>query len=46
MFRIFMLSLVALIIACGGDYVSYTNIVQTQTAENMLNNANSFSESR
>jgi len=34
-----MISLVALIIACGGDYVSYTNIVQTQTAENMLNNA-------
>lgn len=39
MFRIFMLSLVALIIACGGDYVSYTNIVQTQTADNQLGNA-------
>ena len=40
MFRVFMISLVALIIACGGDdYVSYTNIVQTQTADNKLGNA-------
>tara|TARA_B110001454_G_scaffold124822_1_gene116476 strand:+ start:281 stop:982 length:702 start_codon:yes stop_codon:yes gene_type:complete len=39
MLRVFMITSVALIIACGGNYVSYTNIVQTQTAENMQGNA-------
>ena len=40
MMKIFLAGLIALSFACGGDdYLSYTNIVQTQTAENMLGNA-------
>ena len=29
----------AVIFGCGGENLSFTNIVQTQTAENMLGNA-------
>ncbi len=37
--KLFLLISIAIIFGCGGDYNSYTNIVQTQTAENMLGNA-------
>ena len=40
MYKFLLTGLLAFFIACGGEeYVSYTNIVQTQTAENMLGNA-------
>ena len=38
--RLFILLITVFLIACGGEeYVSYTNIVQTTTAQNMLSNA-------
>ncbi|MBL40441.1 MAG: hypothetical protein CL761_03855 [Chloroflexi bacterium] len=40
MYKFLLTGLLAFFIACGGEeYVSYTNIVQTQTADNMLGNA-------
>ena len=37
--KILLLISIAVIFGCGGDTRSFTNIVQTQTAENMLGNA-------
>jgi len=37
--KILLLISLAVIFGCGGDTRSFTNIVQTQTAENMLGNA-------
>ena len=37
--KILLLISIAVIFGCGGDTLSFTNIVQTQTAENMLGNA-------
>ena len=40
MYKFLLTGFLAFFIACGGEeYVSYTNIVQTQTADNMLGNA-------
>ena len=38
--RLFILMIAIFLFACGGEeYVSYTNIIQTTTAQNMLSNA-------
>lgn len=37
--RLLIIISLALVFGCGGNNVSFTNIVQTQTAENMLGNA-------
>ena len=37
--KILLLISIAVIFGCGGDTRSFTNIVQTQTAENMIGNA-------
>jgi plastocyanin len=37
--RLLIIISLALVFGCGGNNISFTNIVQTQTAENMLGNA-------
>jgi plastocyanin len=37
--KILLSLLIIFVLGCGGEYNSYTNIVQTQTADNMLANA-------
>ena len=37
--KLLLIISLAVIFGCGGENLSFTNIVQTQTAENMLGNA-------